>query len=171
MTGWTVLGYGAEIWGWKERERAERLEERYLRWVLGVDGRTPRYMVREELQREKLRGRAGGRAWRYEKRLEKGGGSKWARMCWEEIKKRGREGKCESEWEGERKEFFTERGCRVEEVDNREGEKDWGSRLIIADKETQRKERWERIKESRYNKWYRRVKGEGPGFEKRLGRE
>lgn len=54
---WTVLGYGAEIWGWEEREEMERLGERYLR-VLGVDRRTPGYMVREELQREKLWERA-----------------------------------------------------------------------------------------------------------------
>lgn len=40
----------------------ERLEERYLRWVLGVDGRVPGYMIREKLQRDKLRGIAGRRA-------------------------------------------------------------------------------------------------------------
>lgn len=34
---WTVLGYGTEIWGWKEREGIERLRERYLKCVLGVD--------------------------------------------------------------------------------------------------------------------------------------
>lgn len=39
----------------------ERLEERYLRWVL-LDGRTSGYMVREELQKKKLRVRAGRRA-------------------------------------------------------------------------------------------------------------
>lgn len=59
---WTVASYGVEIWGWKEKEELERLEERYLRWVLEVDGRIPDYMVREELQKEKLRGRAGRRA-------------------------------------------------------------------------------------------------------------
>ncbi|EZA51891.1 hypothetical protein X777_09206, partial [Ooceraea biroi] len=42
----TVLGYGVEIWGWKERECIERLEKRYLRWILGVDSRTPGYLVR-----------------------------------------------------------------------------------------------------------------------------
>ncbi|KAL6430596.1 hypothetical protein ACFW04_006887 [Cataglyphis niger] len=56
---WTVMGYGVEIWGWGERKVLERLQERYLRWVLGVEWGTPGYMVREELQREKLRGRAG----------------------------------------------------------------------------------------------------------------
>ncbi|XP_012231352.2 uncharacterized protein [Linepithema humile] len=52
---WTVMGYGAEIWGWKEREKMEKLEEKYIKWVLGVDGRTPGYMIREELKRKKLR--------------------------------------------------------------------------------------------------------------------
>lgn len=27
---WTVLSYGVEIWGWKEREEIERLKERYI---------------------------------------------------------------------------------------------------------------------------------------------
>lgn len=59
---WPVLSYGVEIWGWKGREKVKALEERYLRWVLGVEGRTPGYLVREELQRDKLGGRAGRRA-------------------------------------------------------------------------------------------------------------
>lgn len=42
---------------------------------MGVEGRTPGYLVREELQREKLRGRAGKRAWKFEERLEEGKGS------------------------------------------------------------------------------------------------
>lgn len=47
-------GDGAEIWGWEEKEGMERLRERYLRWVLGVDKKTPGYMVKEELERDKL---------------------------------------------------------------------------------------------------------------------
>lgn len=53
---WTVMGFGADIWG--ERERIDRIEKRYLRWDTG---RTPGYLVREELQREGLRRRAGRR--------------------------------------------------------------------------------------------------------------
>lgn len=30
---WTVMGFGADIWG--ERERIDRIEERYLRWGAG----------------------------------------------------------------------------------------------------------------------------------------
>lgn len=67
--------------GWRfevgKRESIERLEERYMRWVLGVDGMTPGYMIREELQREKIKGRAGRRAWKYEKRLKEGRERSW----------------------------------------------------------------------------------------------
>lgn len=78
---WTVVGYGAEIWGWEERERVERLAERYLKWVLGVERKTPGYMVREELLREKICERAGKKTWEFERRLEKGRGSELARKC------------------------------------------------------------------------------------------
>lgn len=63
---WTVVGYGVEVWGWKKRERVKKLQKRFLRWVIGLEGRTPGYMIREELQREKLRTRAGRRACRPE---------------------------------------------------------------------------------------------------------
>lgn len=74
----------------KEREKVEALKERYLMWVLEVEGKTPGYLIREELQWEKLRGRSGKRAWKFEERLEKGRGSDIARKCLEEreVKKR-----------------------------------------------------------------------------------
>lgn len=59
----------------------EKMEERYLKWVLGMDRRTREYLVREKLQKDKLRERAGRRAWGYERRLEEGKGSELARSC------------------------------------------------------------------------------------------
>jgi len=50
------LIYGVKFWGWKEREKIKRVEERYLRWVLGVEARTQGYLIRNELQRDKLEG-------------------------------------------------------------------------------------------------------------------
>jgi len=48
---WTVVGYGMEIWRWKEREAVEKIQEKFLRWVLGVEGKIPGYLIREELKR------------------------------------------------------------------------------------------------------------------------
>jgi len=72
------VDYGAEIWGWKEREEIEMVQDRFLRWVVGVEKYTPGYMVREELQKDKLRGRARLRAWGYKRKLGEGGGRELA---------------------------------------------------------------------------------------------
>lgn len=82
---WSVMGYGVEIWGWVQRRNMEKLQEKYLRWMLR---RTPGYLVRAELQRKKLRVRAGMRVWGFEKRLEEERGSELARKCWREVKKK-----------------------------------------------------------------------------------
>lgn len=84
----TVLEYGAEIWGWKERREVEAMQERWIRWTLGVDWCTLGYMVREELGKNKFRIRAGRRAVGYEKKLEEGKGGSLARKCYKEVKKR-----------------------------------------------------------------------------------
>lgn len=166
------MGYGAEIWGWGEREGMDRLEERYLRWVLRVDGRTPGYLEREELQRESLRGTVGRRAWEFEKKLSEGGGSGLARPCWEEIRGRFREGKVKSEWERERRKFFEDREEQIEQVERKreQGEaryEEWEKR----DRQRERKiDKWKKIRESKYNRWYGVIKGEGvPGYLKKGG--
>jgi len=159
---WTVAGYGVEIWGWKERERVERLQERFIRWVMGVEGRTPGYMVREEIQRGKMRGRAGRRAWEFEERMAEGRGSTLAQRCWQEMRDRILRGREISEWEKEREQFFRERGVEYREWEGkRMREEARFQELEEKDKEMQKEERWDRIRKARYNKWYGMVKGEG----------
>jgi hypothetical protein len=68
----SVLMYGAEIWGWKEQEQVERVQEKYLRWVLEVDRETPRYIVREKCKRNRLRVKAGMRVTNFEAKWTKG---------------------------------------------------------------------------------------------------
>lgn len=47
----------------ERKKMVEKLEERYIRSIMRLDSRTPGgYMVREELQRGKLKGKAGTRA-------------------------------------------------------------------------------------------------------------
>jgi len=94
--------------------------------------------------------------------LEQGGGSELARKCWEEVKERGREGRKLSDWEGERERFFVERGISLEDVERRrEGEGQWFTEMEGREKELQGRRRWEEIKESRYNIWYKEIKGQG----------
>ncbi|CAD6232724.1 GSCOCG00012229001-RA-CDS [Cotesia congregata] len=64
------MSYEVAIWGWKGWGEIERVQERYLRWILVVSRRVAGYLVREELQRERLEDIAGRRAWSY----TKGGG-------------------------------------------------------------------------------------------------
>ena len=44
----SVMMYGAEIQGLERREEIERVQERYLRWCLGVNYNTPGYCIRWE---------------------------------------------------------------------------------------------------------------------------
>lgn len=66
-------------------------------------------MVREEIQRDKLRIKAGKRAWKFEKKLRAGQGSSIARKYWLEIKDRDKRLEVGSNWEV-RKEKSLEKG-------------------------------------------------------------
>lgn len=80
-----------------------------MRWVLGLERRTPGYLRREEIKRGKLRERARKRTWGFEERLKEGKGSELTRLRWKELREGAREGKIGSEWEEERKRFFENR--------------------------------------------------------------
>lgn len=45
----------------------EKYKEIYIRWVLGLEYRTPGYLVREKSERDKLRIKAGRKAWNFER--------------------------------------------------------------------------------------------------------
>lgn len=69
----------------------------------------PGYMVTEELDRDKLKKKAGMRDWKYKRKLGESRGGKLARACWEEIKNRAKKGEVKGEWEDERKQFMEEK--------------------------------------------------------------
>jgi hypothetical protein len=52
---------------WKEQKEVERVQEKYLRGVLGMDREMPDYMVRDECKRNRLTVKAG--KWAVEKRV------------------------------------------------------------------------------------------------------
>ncbi|XP_071650744.1 uncharacterized protein [Temnothorax longispinosus] len=153
---WTVMGYGAEVWGWKERREVEGIHERYLRWVLGVNWRTPGYMVRDELEREKMRSRASKRTWKFERKLEEDRGGEIARKCLEEMKERWKRGKVIGRWEQERKDYLEGIGVEMEGGEELEEEK-----LEKKERDKERQERMEKIVGSKYNRWYKSIRKDG----------
>lgn len=163
---WVAVSYGVVIWGWKEREGIERLQEKYLKWLLGVSRHTPGYLMREELQRDLLKGKVEVREWKYEKRLGEGKGGVLARECWVEMRRRAGRGEALGVWEEERKSYWEMRGWSIEEVEGRrEGREIRGEEIISREGRLQREERWEKIGGTRYNKWYGLVKEKGiPGY-------
>jgi hypothetical protein len=66
----SILIYGAEIWEWKEQEEVEKVQEKYLREVLGVDRETPGYVIREECKRNRSRVKEGKRAAKFEDKMD-----------------------------------------------------------------------------------------------------
>lgn len=48
---WTVMSYGVEIWGWKEKREIEMVQIHKMDNG-GLDRKAPGYMVREETDRE-----------------------------------------------------------------------------------------------------------------------
>jgi hypothetical protein len=142
----SVLMYGAEIRGWKEQEEVERVQEKYLRWVLGVDRETPGYIVREECKRSKLRVKAGKRAAKFEDRM----GGREESECYNREKKKSADVK-------ERENYCRRNGYASEEVERMRAEGNWMSaEMSEKDKDTDKQERRERIRESRYNREYER---------------
>lgn len=62
MFRYSVLGvimYGAEVWGWSEREDLERIQKRYVKWSLNLDSCTPDYIVYKKADVERIRTIAG----------------------------------------------------------------------------------------------------------------
>lgn len=88
-----IMGYEVHIWRWKERNKIERVQDKFLKRIVRVRRCVPGYMVRERLQKVKLRKRARMRTRRYERKLGKRKGGKLARLCWEELKERAKEKK------------------------------------------------------------------------------
>jgi len=77
---------------------------------LGVKGRTPWYLVREELQRDKLNIKAERKTWENERKLRMGIGNEIARKCWEDLRGRSWRGRASLGWERKRREYFERRG-------------------------------------------------------------
>lgn len=122
----SIMLYAAEVWSWKETEKLERLQVKYIKWNLGLDFNTPTYIVLEESKTDKIRIEAGRRAVRYEERSRMAKGNKIIQECWREV-----DAKMEnriSRWEEERIRYYREK--RIERQDLAEK---WTGDLSLAE--------------------------------------
>ncbi|XP_073968124.1 uncharacterized protein [Bombus fervidus] len=62
----SVALFGAEVWGWNMEERLDRIQRRYVKWILGLDMTTPNYILIEECKLTEVKEKALRRATRYE---------------------------------------------------------------------------------------------------------
>jgi hypothetical protein len=137
------------------RENARKIIE------IGVGRETLGYIVREECKRSILRVKAAKRTAKFENKVD---GRKKRRIlteCWREKKKNK---------EKERKKYYQRNGYASEEVERLRAKRRWMNvELNKREKDNDKQERRERLKESRYNSEYERcMTKEIPGY---LGRE
>jgi len=64
----SVALFGAEIWGWTNENRLDKIKRKYVKWILNLDARTPNYILIEETKMKELRIKAIKRAITYEKK-------------------------------------------------------------------------------------------------------
>ncbi|KMQ92546.1 hypothetical protein RF55_7448 [Lasius niger] len=67
----SIALYGAEMWGWRNEERVDRVKKKYVKWILGLDRKTPNYILAEETKMRELRLEAMKRAIKYEETARK----------------------------------------------------------------------------------------------------
>lgn len=110
----SVALYGPEIWGWQYDNRLDGIKRKYVKWILGLDKRTPNYILVKETKIREIKMRAVRRTIRYEgrARLSK---KKIVRECIRELDRVKWIGE-ESRWERRRRELVERTGRRIEQL-------------------------------------------------------
>lgn len=104
----------AEIWGWKTEERLDKIKRKYVKWTLGLDRRTPNYIIMEETKMKEVKMRAVKTAIKYEEKARKSK-KKIVIECIKEMERNRRKEK-ESKWERKRREVLKEAGVSNEKL-------------------------------------------------------
>jgi len=105
--------YEAEIWGWKEYKTIERCQDKYIKWMLGLDWNTPSYIVRKETKRQLLRIKIGKRAVSFEEKIREKSNNKILVECFMEVEK-NRE--AQNRWKIDREMYFRRNGMSGIEI-------------------------------------------------------
>lgn len=159
----SIIMNGVEIWGYKERKDIEKLQVKYIKWILGLDKCTPDYIVLEETKRDKIRTEAGKRVLDFEKVMRYKTNNGLLRECRKELDKEPRR---TTKWRRQREEFLEAKGWSRWEMEAREqnGE-DITTEWMEKDRAEVYKIREERIRNTRYLPEYNTWRVQGiPGY-------
>src|SRR6187551_1682536 len=85
----SVMAYGVELWGWKERSELESIKLCYMKWTLKLERSTPTYILRRETNTETLSTTWSRRALNFEIKYRKEGENELMKECWKEKYKDG----------------------------------------------------------------------------------
>ena len=155
-----ILMYGTEIWGWKERKVIENIQMKYLKWVLGVNKRTPNYMVLEESKREKMRIETGYRAFHFEEKIAKYTEKELLCACWREMISR-QDRKKETKRDKERRDYLERNGYGVLKINESRNENVCLEKeLRERDLDNQRQEQIGRVESSTFHEAYKFIRTE-----------
>lgn len=86
----SIALYGTEVRGWRNEERVDSVKKKYVKWILGLDRRTPNYILVEETKMRELRLEAMKRVIKYEEITRKTK-RKIVMECIKELDTEGRE--------------------------------------------------------------------------------
>lgn len=153
-----VIMYGAEVWGWKEREKLERIQKRYVKWTLDLDSCTPDYVVYKETNVERIGTIAGSRAVKFEEKAIKEGYRKLVIECVIEKEREGNERTVVSD----RERFYRENGYSSEGIKLLR-ERKMNVVCVVRERERERLGQWleGKIEKAKYNERYKEVKAVG----------
>ncbi|KAI4483424.1 hypothetical protein M0802_013408 [Mischocyttarus mexicanus] len=150
-----VMLYGAKLFGWAERAELESVQQKYIRWCLGLDYCTPGYIILEETKRDKIRIGAGQRALRFEEGVRKAKGRTLVKESLKEKEKgigRTRNGK-------EKEDFFKRNGFSQRGIDHlRQQKADVNMLIKERNREIQGQIQNNKIREARYNPRFERLR-------------
>lgn len=150
----SVMNYGAEIYGWKERSELEKVQLKYIRWTLGLDNCTPCYIILEETKMDKVRVGTGIRALKFEERLRKAEGRNLVKACLQEKEK----GVCKTRNIEERKQYLERNGYSQVGLDQLlENNLEIIGKFRSRDREVQKQRQWNSIDAARYNPMYKYI--------------
>ncbi|KMQ85134.1 hypothetical protein RF55_16494 [Lasius niger] len=153
----SIILYAAEIWSWREEERAKKLQEKYIRWTLGLDFNIPAYLIREETKTEKIRIEAKKRAVRYEEKTRSKRTNKIITECWKEIDVKQEKKKLK--WEKKREEYCSGKGIDREGLrERRAAGRELSEALAEVDRAKQKQEQKASIKEGRFFPKYKELR-------------